>query len=257
MPDLTLTDRLQPALLDRLLDDERTIALVRITVDTAALERLQLPLAGLIDILRAQGLTLQEQRAASDRTELRLIASRARVNPAQLRALVVRPPGAPQGVALQSFATVESSSIPNPEIEAPERRMLSRARLRESVHRDLRWLFNSMNLASSEDLAAFPEVAASVLNYGLPSFAGRMTTTIEVGDVVEGLRRAIELFEPRLRDVRVSPRHSEEERADQDGTLEFTIEAELWGQPVSQHLELHTRIDTLSGDISVQEARSA
>lgn len=256
MADLTLTDRLQPALLDRLLDDERSIALVRITVEAGALERLQLPLAGLIDILRAQGLNLQEQRATPAATELRLIASRARVNPAQLRALIVRPPGAPEGAALQSFATVESSSIPNPEIEPAERRMLSRARLRECVHRDLRWLFNSMNLASSEDLAPFPEVAASVLNYGLPSFAGRMTTSIDIGDAAERLRRAIELFEPRLREVRVSPRRSEEERADRDGTLEFTIEAELWGQPVSQHLELHTRIDTVSGDISVQEARS-
>jgi len=256
MADLTLTDRLQPALLDRLLDDERTIALIRIAVDTATLERLQLPLAGLIDILRAQGLTLQEQRAASAGTELRLIASRARVNPAQLRALMVRPPGAPQGVALQSFASVEFASIPNPEIEPAERRMLSRARLRECVHRDLRWLFNSMNLASSEDLSAVPEVAASVLNYGLPSFAGRMTTSIDLGEAAERLRRAIELFEPRLREVRVAPRHSEEERADRGGTLEFTIEAELWGQPLSQHLELHTRIDTLSGDISVLEARS-
>src|SRR5215467_10607027 len=217
MADLTLTDRLQPALLDRLLDDERTIALVRIAVETATLERLQLPLVGLIDILRAQGLTLQEQRAASAGTELRLIASRARVNPAQLRALMVRPPGAPQGVALQSFASVEFASIPNPEIEPAERRMLSRARLRECVHRDLRWLFNSMNLASSEDLTAVPEVAASVLNYGLPSFAGRMTTSIDLGEAAERLRRAIELFEPRLREVRVSPRHSEEERADRGG----------------------------------------
>jgi hypothetical protein len=35
------------------------------------------------------------------------------------------------------------------------------------------------------------------------------------------------------------------------------IEAELWGQPVAQQLALRTRIDTLSGDISLQEARGA
>ena len=257
MADLTLTDRLQPALLDRLLDDERTIALVRVSAEASVLESLRLPLASLIDILQAQGLTLQEQGTADGRVELRLIAARARVNPAQLRALQIRPPGAPQGVALQSFATVESSSIPNPEIESAERRMLSRNRLRECVHRDLRWLFNSMNLASSQDLTAFPEVAASVLNFGLPSFAGRMTTSIDAKDAAARLKRAIELFEPRLRDVRVTPQRAPGERADQDGTLEFNIEAELWGQPSSQHLQLRTRIDTLSGDISVQEARGA
>jgi type VI secretion system protein ImpF len=257
MADLTLTDRLQPALLDRLLDDERTVAMVRIVVDTASLASLQLPLAGLIDVLRAQGLTLQKQQASGVQAELQLTAARARVNPAQLRALTLRPPGAPGGVTLQSFASIESSSIPNPDIELPERRMLSRTRLRECVHRDLRWLFNSLNLAASQELGAYPEVASSVLNYGLPSFAGRMTTSIDPLEAAEALRRAIEVFEPRLRDVRVIAQPSKHEQADQDGTLEFTIEAELWGQPHAQHLQLRTRIDTLNGDISVQETRGA
>jgi len=256
MADLSLTDRLQPALLDRLLDDERTIALVRVGVDASALSALQLPLAALIDLLRGQGLNLQDQSGDSH-LELRFIASRARVNPAQLRGLTLRPPAAPQGVTLGSFASVESSSIPNPEIESPERRMLSRARLRECVHRDLRWLFNSLNLAASQSLDAYPEVASSVLNFGLPSFAGRMTSSIDPLEVAEGMRRAIEMFEPRLRAVRVTPEISEEAQADQDGTLEFTIEAELWGQPTAQHLELQGRIDTLSGDITLQEVRGA
>jgi len=256
MADLSLTDRLQPALLDRLLDDERTIALVRVRVETSALSELQLPLAALIDLLRGQGLSLQDQSGDSH-VELRFTASRARVNPAQLRGLTLRPPGAPQGVTLGSFASVESASIANPEIESPERRMLSRARLRECVHRDLRWLFNSLNLAASQSLDAYPEVVSSVLNFGLPSFAGRMTSSIDPLEVAEGMRRAIEMFEPRLRAVRVTPEHSEEAQADQDGTLEFTIEAELWGQPTAQHLELQGRIDTLSGDITLQEVRGA
>jgi type VI secretion system protein ImpF len=257
MADLSLTDRLQPALLDRLLDDERTIALVRIVVDATGLASLQLPLTALIELLRGQGLNLLDQKAAGLQVELRFTAARARVNPAQLRALTLRPPGAPQGVTLQSFASVESSSIPNPEIELAERRVLSRTRLRECVHRDLRWLFNSLNLAASQNLDSYPEVSSSVLNYGLPSFAGRMTPSIDPLEVAEELRRAIEQFEPRLRGVRVTPQRSDEPQADRDGTLEFRIEAELWGQPVAQHLELRTRIDTLSGDISLQEARGA
>lgn len=253
MADLGLNDRLQPALLDRLLDDERTIALIRILVDAAALERLKLPLQAFLEILRGQGLMLQSQESAAGYIELRFTAARA--SPAQLRALTLRPPGAPDGVALQSFATLESSSIPNVQLEAAERRMLSRAKLRDCVHRDLGWLFNSLSLESSQDLADFPAVAASVLNFGLPSFAGRMSSSIDPTQAAEQLRRTVELFEPRLRSVRVTPRPSDE--SESDGTLEFTIEAELWGQPVSQHLELRTKIDMLSGDISVQEARSA
>ena len=65
MPDLSLHDRLQPALLDRLLDDERTVVLVRVTVERGALERLKLPLPEFIEILRAQGLTLERREAAA------------------------------------------------------------------------------------------------------------------------------------------------------------------------------------------------
>jgi type VI secretion system protein ImpF len=147
--------------------------------------------------------------------------------------------------------------------------MLSRARLRECVHRDIGWLFNSLSLDSSQDLAEFPEVASSVLNFGLPSFAGRMTSSIDPLAAAEQLRKTIELFEPRLRSVRVRPRdpgQQAEERAnlppgrrggqhEQEAILEFTIEAELWGQPTFQHIELHTKIDTLSGDITIAEPR--
>jgi type VI secretion system protein ImpF len=258
MADLTLNDRLQPALLDRLLDDERTVALIRIVIEAAALQRLKLPVPALLDILRGQGLTLQRQEPAGDFIELRFTASRSHASPANLRALVIRPPGAPDGVSLQSFATLESAAIPNVELEPAERRLLSKAKLRECVHRDLGWLFNSLSLDSSQDLAAFPQVATSVLNFGLPSFAGRMTSSIDPVAAAEQLREAIERYEPRLRAVRVRSRElgeDEERHGDSDGTLEFVIEAELWGQPTSQHLELHTTIDTMSGDISVSEPR--
>ncbi len=62
MADLALNERLQPALLDRLIDDERTVALVSVVVERAGLERLQLPVQALIDILVAQGMTLQQQQ---------------------------------------------------------------------------------------------------------------------------------------------------------------------------------------------------
>jgi type VI secretion system protein ImpF len=253
MADLSLNDRLQPALLDRLLDDERTVALIRILVDSAQLERLKLPMPALIDILRAQGLTLQAEERAGDYVELRLTTSRAHASPSQLRALVVRPPGAPQGVPLQSFATLEATSIPNLELESSERRQLSRAKLRECVLRDLGWLFNSLNLESAQDLADFPQVNNSVLNYGLPSFAGRMISSINPTEAAAELRRTVEFFEPRLRNVRVRPLAADE--AHNDGTLEFAIEAELWGQPTSQHLQLRTWIDMVSGDIAIAEAR--
>jgi type VI secretion system protein ImpF len=259
MADLALNDRLQPALLDRLLDDERTITLIRIVVSRQSLEHLQLPLPALLDILRGQDLTLREQHSAGEEIALDFTSSRAHASPAALRSLVLRPPGAPEGIALQTFARLDASSIANAELEPPERRMLSRARLRECVQRDVSWLFNAPNLESVEDLASYPHVASSVLNFGLPSFAGRMTSSIDVQMLAEQLRRTVELFEPRLRAVRVAPAEAPPEggAAERDATLEFTIEADLWGQPAPQPLRLRTKIDTLSGDVTVSEARGA
>jgi type VI secretion system protein ImpF len=255
MADLALNERLQPALLDRLIDDERTVALVNVIAEAAALQRLKLPEQALIDILTAQGMTLQQREPAGDFVEFRFTASRSHANPAQLRALVLRPPGAPDGVQLQSFATIQSASIPNVELEPTDRRMLSTRRLRECVLRDLGWLFNSLNLGSSQDLESVPHVASSVLNYGLPSFAGRMASSIDPMESADRLRRAVELFEPRLSAVKVKPQPPADN--DSDGTLEFTIEAQLWGHPAPQQLELHTKIDTLTGDIAVTEGRLA
>ena len=255
MADLALNERLQPALLDRLIDDERTVALVNVIAEVAALERLLCPEQALVDILVAQGMTLQERKLAGGSLELRFTASRAHANPAQLRALAIRPPGAPEGVQLQSFATVQSASVPNVELEPADRRMLSMRRLRECVLRDLGWLFNSLNLESAQDLDSVPQVASSVLNFGLPSFAGRMASSIDPVESAERLRRAVELFEPRLSGVRVRPQPPSTEES--DGTLEFTIEAQLWGYPTPQQLQLHTKIDTMTGDIAVTEGRRA
>ncbi len=83
-------------------------------------------------------------------------------------------------------------------------------RLRECVLRDLGWLFNSLNLQSTQDLQPVPQVASSVLNFGLPSFAGRMASSIDPLESAEQLRRAVELFEPRLSAVRVKPQPSNE-----------------------------------------------
>ena len=80
--------------------------------------------------------------------------------------------------------------MPNVELEPADRRILSMRRLRECVLRDLGWLFNSLNLDSCAGPAVrYPQVAASVLNFGLPSFAGRMTSSIDPQESADRLRR--------------------------------------------------------------------
>jgi type VI secretion system lysozyme-like protein len=258
VPELSLNDRLQPALLDRLLDDERSVALVRITLGQGQLERLKLSLAGFLEILGAQGLTLERRDATADLIDLHFTAAYARTNPTQLRTLLIRPEGVPGGVTLQSFATLEFASAPNKRLEPAERRTLSRARLRECVLRDLTWLLNSLSLEASLDLEPFPCVSRSVLNFGMPSFAGRTLSSIDPLQAAEQLRRVVELFEPRLRAVRVRPTQPvHTAQRDTGAVLEFMIDAELWGQPVAQHMEITTRIDTTNGEVSLTQAHGA
>src|SRR5579862_1047644 len=80
VPELSLNDRLQPALLDRLLDDERSVALVHVAVQSSALERLKLPVAGLLEILHAQGLTLERREVTGDSIDLHFTAGYTRTN---------------------------------------------------------------------------------------------------------------------------------------------------------------------------------
>src|SRR5512139_3777543 len=82
--------------------------------------------------------------------------------------------------------------------ESRERRVLSPQKLREVVRRDLGWLFNAINLASVEDLTAYPQVARSVLNYGLPDLTGHTASGMDALQLERMLRQAVRDFEPRI-----------------------------------------------------------
>src|ERR1700760_2028359 len=64
--------------------------------------------------------------------------------------------------------------------ESRNARVVSPSRYREAVLRDVRWLFNTSSRFASEDLTDFPEVAQSVLHYGIRDLCGRITTSIDI-----------------------------------------------------------------------------
>jgi type VI secretion system protein ImpF len=140
--------------------------------------------------------------------------------------------------------------------ESREKRVLSPSRLREGVRRDLTWLFNTPNLASVLDLAEFPAVAESVLNYGLPSLAGRTTSSIDVPEMERLLRQAIWTFEPRLNRNSIRVRLVADQSLMTHNALAFFIEAELWAQPIPLRLFLKTEIDLENGSASIVDAGS-
>jgi type VI secretion system protein ImpF len=255
MADISLRERLQPALIDRLLDEERTVYQLSVSVPRARLEGNNTALRTLLGLLQAHGLRRIEEGSEAEQDpqvlRLRFSAAVGDLPLARLKALPL-PLGPGMSVTLGEFASLEVSSRANTMAESPERRFISMRRLREYVCRDLAWLLNCTNLESSEDLQRYPEVQRSVLNFGLPALTGRSATSIDPETAVRQLLQAIRVFEPRLGRVTVTPELSQE-RMD-ERTLTFRVEAELWGRPAAQHLSLRTSLDVDSGNVSLTDS---
>jgi len=143
---------------------------------------------------------------------------------------------------------------PNLKQESREMRVLSPARLRASVLRDLSWLFNTTNMAAMHDLEPYPEVVRSVLNYGLPDLAGHTISSIDGARLEQVLKQAILDFEPRLIAESVRVRLVTDTEANHNN-MSLVVEAQLWSQPLPLNLYLRTEIDLEDGDIRVAELR--
>ena len=269
MAELSLRDRLQPALLDRLIDDERLVTVFEFTFSRDELRRLGLVERALADILEGQGLralpaspTVPAAGDGEQPLRMTFASPGGRVTLAQIKSLVLRPPGLPQaqvaqpgmgqGIALAAFCDIAARNVLNETIESGERSEVSLRKLREYVCRDLGALLNSNSLDISVDLAAYPLVQRSVLNFGMPSLAGRMARSVEPQQTAATIETVIRRFEPRLSKVRVTP--EVREGGGEQHVLAFRIEAELWGQPLPQQLVLRTSIDIDSGDVSIADS---
>jgi type VI secretion system protein ImpF len=145
---------------------------------------------------------------------------------------------------------------PGKQQESRDRRVLSPRQLRKSVIRDLQWLLNSTDLATVQDLSAYPQVIDSVLNYGLPDLAGKNVSALSAEVLERDLRRAIQRFEPRILPQSLRIRAVVDEGRMAQNAILFDIEGELWGQPLPQQLYLKTEIDLESGAFEVSDAGS-
>ena len=91
--------------------------------------------------------------------------------------------------------------------EAVEARVLSRQQLREAVLRDLAYLFNATRpepeaeSTRKEELALWkrhPDACRSVINFGMPAFAGSTKSSLNRAAIESAIHKAITTFEPRI-----------------------------------------------------------
>lgn len=232
MPSQYSRDRLQPSLLDRL-EDGLLASLAELVVDRRALEP-RLDEAQRVALQR----TLDDERFDG------------RIPDPEARAALA---GLDRDAAALLARVLEHEAARRREMRRSV--VISAAELRRAVLRDLQTLLNTTAAeAGPEETAAelegFPAVQASVLNYGVPSLAGRIRTPDDFAELAGRIERAIERYEPRLRQVRVRPAEPGEGDA-LTTPLALIIEGELWGHPVSEHLTVRTLLDLDAGRVEV------
>ena len=130
--------------------------------------------------------------------------------------------------------------------------------LREAVRRDIETLFNcerfecvlmlgAREAAAGVDhppsLADFPEVRRSVVNFGVPPFAGRSTRDFDRESLAREIRTVLAAFEPRLKEsaTRVTVSLSEK------SGVAIDIEGLLVMSPAPERLRLRTLVDLETG----------
>jgi type VI secretion system protein ImpF len=95
---------------------------------------------------------------------------------------------------------------------------------RRSITRDLESLLNTRSALLPADVAPYPAVSGSIVNYGLIDFAGMcMTSDTDQQQICTAVRRAIQRHEPRLQKVAVTLRP----KKGAINRVEFMITAQL------------------------------
>ena len=143
---------------------------------------------------------------------------------------------------------------PTKRVEAPEAATMTRTRLRHAVLRDLAWLLNATNIEAEVDLASFPAVRRSVVNFGVEALSGRRVADIDWQELENAIKDAIVAFEPRVLPSTIEVRGiTTTSSLDHHNVLSFEIRGQLWSLPYPLELLLRTNLDLESGQVVLME----
>ena len=144
-----------------------------------------------------------------------------------------------------------TDDAPGEQAESRDSRVIDLRELREIVLRDLISLLNTTRHESLVDLGAYPNVATSTINYGVPDFAGATLNRTRALELQRDIRDAIIAFEPRILPDSLEVRVVEDSQA-APNHLYFDIRGDLWAQPLPVELYMRTELDVSTGDISLR-----
>ncbi len=147
-----------------------------------------------------------------------------------------------------------TDDAPDQRRESFDQQTLTMPQLRRAVLRDLAWLLNVTNLATTQDLAGLPRAAASSVNYGIPGFAGLLEQSGRLDNLEAPLAEAIRRYEPRIRPETLRVRSRPNRGENVVPALVFEISCELWAQPLPIQLFLESSIELETGQAVVTDA---
>jgi len=163
-------------------------------------------------------------------------------------------PKAPQDRLQPALLDRLTDDQPDAKHEPIEARVLSKRRLRQSVLRDLAWLFNATRIETDEDMASAPHVRSSVVNFGLPPLSGKGVSSLDATDLTRAIREAVLNFEPRIlpSTLRVTTM-LEPGQLDHHNVIGVQIHGELWAQPVPLEFLVRTEFDLETGKVRIDD----
>ncbi len=138
--------------------------------------------------------------------------------------------------------------------EGRDRRVISTREYREGLLRDLGWLLNAACHPPKDGLEAYPAVAKSVLNYGMPELAGATASSVGPEEIEAIVRSAIRAYEPRILPRTLEVTAVEEGDAGAPHVVRIEIRAEVWNVPMPYELYIRTEVDLETGRFDVNES---
>ena len=127
---------------------------------------------------------------------------------------------------------------------------IKESQLREQLFRDLDNLLNTTNLQSATDLDGFDAVKVSIVNFGIPDVVNRTIDESRSENIVDEIRTAIYVYEPRLikgsvgvaRDTSIDPASLK---------IRFAVTGEMSCDPVAVPVEFVADLEVASGKLTI------
>jgi type VI secretion system protein ImpF len=155
------------------------------------------------------------------------------------------------GVREPQEASLELSRASLRFYTVPRIERFNEAALRATVLRELNWILNTTHLAAVQPLEAAPQVASSVVNYGIGDMAGKLLQRRAIQSRAREIRDAIWRYEPRI-----EPRGLDVEATttpERPNAVTFLIRGDVTSAVNALPVEFKTDVEIDTGTASVRE----